>query len=446
MKPVFYVLMCLFLASCCMADREIEAVIGRAVEDGKIAYKLTTPEELAGIAGLPVGQSEKKDGGTTALTVTYPSGVVARFTRMHEIRTPGPFTLVYLKVNNKQVQLEKRIILRDPNDLAKIDNFWGLAGVSLVRVDLRDQKNKLDQLPFDTRTLWPGRDRLPEGFDPAKLIEEGINPGLGIRGLQAEGIDGTGIGIAILDQPLLKDHVEYKSQLADYQVIGLKTFLASPQMHGPPVCSIAAGTRCGVAPKASLYYFSYPSWEWGFEDCKPYCRAVERILETNQTLPAGQKIRVISNSFGGFSQMPNYNQWKEVVRRANESGVLVVTCDPDFLKICTLTHKDGQEWDRPGSFERGLYGRNGFDLAVPAGNRTIASHHGTQVYMFDRAGGMSWTVPWLAGLAAMAFQIDPNISPEQIILLWKETAWQTDLGPVVNPRAFINAVKERERP
>lgn len=51
------------------------------------------------------------------------------------------------------------------------------------------------------------------------LMESGKNPGLGIRKLHKEGITGKGIGIAIIDQALLIDHVEYKEQLKMYEEI-----------------------------------------------------------------------------------------------------------------------------------------------------------------------------------------------------------------------------------
>jgi serine protease AprX len=80
-------------------------------------------------------------------------------------------------------------------------------------------------------------------------------------------------------------------------------------------------------------------------------------------------------------------------------------------------------------------------LYVPASNRSMASHRGKDVYTFDTRGGNSWTVPYLAGLAAMAFQVYPEISPEQIVTLFQETATQTKQGRVINPRGFIEAVK-----
>ena len=82
-------------------------------------------------------------------------------------------------------------------------------------------------------------------------------------------------------------------------------------------------------------------------------------------------------------------------------------------------------------------------LCVPAGNRTTASHEGRDVYTYWVEGGMSWAVPYLAGLAALAFQIDPETPPAQIVELWTATATRTSAGPVVNPPKFIEAVRAR---
>jgi hypothetical protein len=51
-------------------------------------------------------------------------------------------------------------------------------------------------------------------------------------------------------------------------------------------------------------------------------------------------------------------------------------------------------------------------------------------------------VPYLAGLAALAYQVDPEIKPDEIVKLWIETAVKTDAGPVVNPAGFIEAVQK----
>jgi hypothetical protein len=55
---------------------------------------------------------------------------------------------------------------------------------------------------------------------------------------------------------------------------------------------------------------------------------------------------------------------------------------------------------------------------------------------------MSWAAPYLAGLAALAYQVKPEIDPKTIIDLWLKTATQTDAGPIVNPVGFIEAVRK----
>jgi hypothetical protein len=47
----------------------------------------------------------------------------------------------------------------------------------------------------------------------------------------------------------------------------------------------------------------------------------------------------------------------------------------------------------------------------------------------------------MAGLAALAYQVKPDIDPKTIVTLWLKTASQSDAGPIVNPAGFIEAVR-----
>ncbi len=80
---------------------------------------------------------------------------------------------------------------------------------------------------------------------------------------------------------------------------------------------------------------------------------------------------------------------------------------------------------------------------MPGSNRTTASHEGRDVYTYWVEGGLSWAVPYLAGLAALAFQVDPEIPPAQIVQLGISTATPTATGLIVNPPKFIEAVRSR---
>lgn len=428
-----------------------------AAKEGRLAYRLTEPEELERWLGPADRVITSSDGGMQK-QIRYWGAIEAGFSRMRE--HDSPFTLLYIKTGGTPLMIGRlcdsfggrpipigqgrRIVLRNTEDLKKFDSFWGFQDASLKKLDLREQAAQLLKTPFDTRTEWPKAEKLPENFNPGLILEEGKNPGLGIRQLHKKGITGQGITIAILDQPLLKNHQEYADRLLGYETFSLAK-LAPPQMHGPPVASIAVGKTCGAAPKAGLYYFAYPSWQWGFADCSPYCQAVEKILQVNQTLAADQKIRVISISFGGFSSMPNYDLWQKTVQKANKERILVVTCDSAFLDYGTLAHIPNTDPDDPANYRIGRYAGNQDVLRIPAGNRTTASHFGPDVYTYWTDGGMSWAAPYLAGLAALAFQVDPTIEPETIVDLWLQTAVKTEAGAIINPCGFLQAVKDQNK-
>ena len=411
----------------------------RAATEGKLAYKLTTPEEFRALLGPAENEKKTKDGGMEILDVRYPD-LKAKFGRMREFSSP--FTLLWINAGGKWIDIgkERQIVLRNEEDLNRFDTFWGFANISLARVDLRGHIELLEKMPFDSQTIWPESDKMPEGFDPAALLEEGKNPGLGIRSLHEQGIDGRGVTIAIIDQPLLRDHVEYADRLVECEPVGLLTAMASPQMHGPPVSSIAVGKTCGVAPKASLRYFAVQMW---IPDNKPYCYVIDKLIDFNKDKDISEQIRVVSISTGMFRQQAGFDRWQETLARAEKNGILVVTCSSAFLQYGTLERIPGQDPDKPSSYRKGRYGRRENVLHIPAGNRTIASHHGPDVYTFDRTGGMSWAAPYLAGLAALAYQVKPEIDPKTIVDLWLKTATQSDVGPmIVNPVDFIEAIRK----
>ncbi len=83
-------------------------------------------------------------------------------------------------------------------------------------------------------------------------------------------------------------------------------------------------------------------------------------------------------------------------------------------------------------------------------SRTTASPTGAEEYVFYRIGGWSWSIPYLAGMYALAVQVDPGITPEEF---W-ETALETgrtipiqhggkeyEFGVILDPQALIKAVK-----
>jgi serine protease AprX len=407
------------------------------LRSGIIAYRLTEPEEVKALLGEPSQQQEGKDGGMQMLGYEYPDLQIVFWKMSND---PAPFTLRRIYYQKKQIDIgeDKKLILRSNDDLTKIDLFWGLSNVSLVKLDLRDQMNFLNSMTFDTLTEWPPENKLPQGFRPNEFIANAKNPGLGIRSLHKKGIDGTGVGIAIIDQPLLLGHKEYTACITRYDETGLKDL--SPQMHGSPVASVAVGKNLGIAPGASLSYFAVPMWE---RDNMPYITALKKILEWNTILPEQEKIRAVSLSTGMFPDYPHYEEWKETLTQMDSNGILVVTCDPAMLDYGILSLLPGENPDKFESYIPGIYVSEEDVIRVPGANKTVASHRENDVYTFDRRGGMSWGAPYIAGLAVLAFQVDPQILPKEIIRLLIETTVKTDSGPIVNPVGFIEKVSAK---
>lgn len=425
------------------SSNDLEQRILAAASDGRLTYRVTRPPDLVRLLGEPAHQKNVRRGELDIRVLAWP-GIVATFARSHQRRSE--FTLYQLglrKSDDPSERLEELdigqdhpYVLRDLHDLDDADRIFGLSGLSLVRLDLREQNDRLRTLGFDSRTIWPVASKLPTGFEPSRILENGKNPGLGVRGLHQQGIDGRGVHVAIIDQPLLLDHREYAGHIERYVLIG--TYDAAVEMHGPPVTSVLIGRDVGVAPAAHLSYYAVPMWK---QDNAPFTEALEQVLDRNASVPLQERIRVVSISTGMFPQWANLQPWRAICSRAEQEGVLVLTCEQsEDFRYAALRRRQGDP-DDPARYRRGsLFGPR-TALGVPSGGRTTASHKGPDVYAYWTIPGMSWCTPYLAGVAALGFQVDPALTPARARQLLKETAHAARAGLVVNPPGFVAAVR-----
>jgi hypothetical protein len=353
-------------------------------------------------------------------------------------------------------------------DLASEKPFQvDLRGADLSELDLRNSLKNLLYADFDDKTIWPPSEMMPVGFDPERIMELGRNPGLGIRDIHKLGITGRNVGIAIIDQVLLVDHSEYANQVRLYEEINLP---ASPSsMHGPAVASIAVGKTTGVAPEASLYYIAAnvsdpSSTSTNFvPNYKYLAQAVHRILEINRQLPDGQKIRVISMSIGWQPDAIGTEEINAATDDAKAAGLLVVSGSINMtrmygIKLFGLGRPLSTDPDNFDSYGLGVLWTNTSpedpylqgNIFVPMDSRTTASWTGIHDHVFFSIGGGSWTMPYLAGIYALAAQVQPTITPEKFLSLAIKTGRKFTyrfgkkavlLGPVIDPVYLINALK-----
>lgn len=318
------------------------------------------------------------------------------------------------------------------------DAGWGdFRCADLREMDLSDMLDDLLSSDFDTKTQWP--DNLPEGFDPAALMELGKDPGLGLRVLHAQGITGKGVGIAIIDQALLTGHQEYGERLRLYQEYHTAQ-KDNASMHGPAVASIALGETVGVAPEALLYYIADDVGTGTgadfVRDMSYYAASIDRLIELNETLPAGEKIRVISMSVGYMPDTAGAEEMDAAIQRARDAGIAVAwvsSRDPLMAPYTGMGrtpygNPNRVEDVRPGAFwEDILYtgeysGSDGSALLVPMDRRAVAAASGTSEYAYFAEGGSSWAVPWVAGLYALACQVKPDVTFEEFTQAVRATA------------------------
>lgn len=374
------------------------------------------------------------------------------------------------------------------------DNIRDARNCDISKLDLTLEQ--LLDLTIDKTTKMSNEQRaiLDEYTEKMK------NPGLGIRSLHEQGITGKGVKIAIIDQPLV-EHKEYSQNVVHHESVNCEEVgWTKASMHGAAVASIAVGKETGVAPDADLVYFSAVNIskdksevaqyaanlreklasdqfsdrekEWFQEELDdtekgvatsnlPYAQAIERILDMNKDLSPEEKIPVISISWGFAPDAPGYDKLQEVLQRAKDEGVFVVSTaleDTHKLQTCGANRDPQLDPDKPESYEAGAFWKDdlrSFEdakdslLLVPMDHRTTADFWDDSSYRYEgNDGGMSWSTPWIAGMYALAKQVSPDITPEEFWQKALETSNPCNnnddgkyVGRLLNPEKLIETLK-----
>lgn len=192
-------------------------------------------------------------------------------------------------------------------------------------------------------------------------------------------------------------------------------------------------------------------------------KSVERLLEVNSGLPAGRKIRVISISVGWSPGQKGYAEAMAAVDRARTQNVFVVSTaieQTHRLAFHGLGREALSDPNDVNSFGSGSWwanlfrdGRHRFGprerLQVPMDSRCLASPTGPNDYVHYYSAGWSWSVPWIAGLYALACQVRPDLSPE---VFWAEAirtgktirvrheGQEVDFGAIADPAALLESL------
>lgn len=310
-------------------------------------------------------------------------------------------------------------------------------------------KNDILTYTFNQGTILKGSEDIQK-----EIMENGMNPGLGVRKIHQQGITGKGINVAIIDQNLLLNHPEFSGKIAAYYDTGCEVDKNSGSMHAPAVTSLLVGDNIGTAPDSKVFFAAVPSWKC---DSEYYAKGLYWIIEENKKLPDDNKIRVVSVSAAPSGEdtlfTKNLNMWDEAVLKAQQEGILVLDC-----RIGTKTGIISPAFYDPkypddvlkcsGGFPSSIYKVPSFEIGVPASYRTVAEEYveGSPSYQYTGQGGQSWGIPYAAGVLALGWQINPALENELIIQILFDTCTTSNDGSnIINPPAFIEAIKNTKK-
>ena len=306
-------------------------------------------------------------------------------------------------------------------------------------------------ITYDHRTVFPkDPQKMIKDFNPKEIMERHKNPGLGVRQSQKKGFTGKGLSVAIIDQTL-SAHQEYMKNLVSYKEFGYEGLdFIKGSMHGSAVSSILVGGTCGVAPDAKLYYYAANNKKPNGElTSKNFAKALNDILDLNETLPDMEKIQAVSISWGEMDKRDGADEWKEAMDRAKKAGLYVISSDlrQDYgLHFIGLGRKNNANPDDFNSYSystlviQRMYSNS---LAIPMDNRTVASPQSKSGYVHYAEGGWSWATPFYTGLFLLARQADKNITLEEFHQKALDTGFKRTGIPVriANPEQLIETIQ-----
>lgn len=332
------------------------------------------------------------------------------------------------------------------------DKIWGLAGKDLGSKDLTNLSLAfLAKQTFDQNTRWPRSNLLPEEFSPKDWLKTCRDPGLATRELHRQGVTGKGVSIAVIDKPIRPSHREFKGRISYFEVFENEKKGLSHHFHGIACTSILAGEKVGVAPGAKIHYFAIPDRGKNFHF---YSAAVNRIIDINRELNDGEKIRIISISDGIRRDNPYKQEWDSGVEKLQQAGIEIIysTRDlfndfiwggcPPFLDRNVATNYDVAVYFK----ENNVLLPNPHQIIVPGDYRTTALNMRDNAYVYWGEGAYSWAIPYIAGLAALAWQLNPDLSFAEIKALLRKSAVKSrGEQRLVSPIKFIDLIRASQQ-
>ena len=329
----------------------------------------------------------------------------------------------------------------------------------LSELDLREYRHLFDYAPdvsiptsgvrgWTTNVIWPAPDKMPNGFNPTKILEQAKQP------VYRPNSTGKGINIAVMDNPLDVNNPEYADNIKFFQG-PLNNQNVAPHKHSGMVMGHLVGKSTGMAPDANVYYFTKITYQDRKKRHKEYANVLRSIIEFNNEQKPENKIHILSCSWGGRKKFSP--EIADLLNQLEQDGVKIILCDSDYVEEATLSGRDFMPCNNPNmtniqpnvqkEVQELLHMANiSKVIGIPTNMRTTPLE--SNGWQYRISGGESSSAPYIAGVYACAlegnqlFMTRPNWQQELNDIL-KSTATQTEQGNyIINPSGICTKVSE----
>lgn len=309
----------------------------------------------------------------------------------------------------------------------RLDSIHG-AALTVKRSGQGTFWDKIVATPGTSRTLSTGMKKLWLDARVEGVLKDSV-PQIGAPEAWAEGYDGKGVKVAVLDSGIDPSHPDVKDR-----IIGSKSFVPGQEVldgngHGTHVASTVAGSGAasggvykGVAPAADLLVGKVLGND-GYGQNSGIIEAMEWAKD--------QGAEVVSMSLGDTTPDDGSDPMAQAVDALSaDSGPLFVIAagnayDPGAIaspgsadKALTVAAVDGKDERAPFSSQGPLIGTSGLkpDISAPGVDITAAASQAVPNAngMYRTMSGTSMATPHIAGAAAILKQRHPDWTGQQL--------------------------------
>lgn len=372
------------------------------------------------------------------------------------------------KTLGKTSVVGKRTYICVKTSTTSTKKVWAISKVTSTKPEPTDPE------PTDPAITLPIPSTLTKNY-PSITPEQNAHDLFGLRTLHTEGIDGTGVTVAVIDTAVERSHPNF----ANMEVIcvgAINTQLefgehpctpnAPDNSHGQGVLGTLTGAY-GVAPELKVIaidldrnFFGDPDYANIPLEKQSIFVAALRWVNDNYIK---YNISVLSVSVGEYWGDRNNVMCGQVVPKGFQQEIYRIQ-KADLAVMWAAANSFSTNWIREPGCEPGVimvgataawdpYGVIGYssiskniDIVAPCNFTSTDTNNGNMGF-----GGTSQATPFAAGVIALGKQVRPDLNMAQLFYYLKQSAYPVDdyevKGiPLVQPVEFVKLLKSVSDP